>query len=106
MTSVLACSRSSVSGSVRAAGERGDPRFRALSLPRLFSLAAVFVRYHRLSLEQATSVLVMRSCYASDVILESGKQSFPGEARSAESDTNSVITPTVIAVCGVHQLDE
>ena len=44
-----------VSGSVRATGERGKNEgvwegtgFRALSLPRLFSLAAVFVRYHRL----------------------------------------------------------
>ena len=52
-TLTVACSRPSVSGSVRAAGERGKNerglgRDGALSLPRLFSLAAGFVRYHRL----------------------------------------------------------
>ena len=69
-----------------------------------------------------TSVLVVRSCYASNVILESspegrrfGKRRFPGEARSDESKnisffngylyTTSVITPTVITVCAFHQLD-
>ena len=63
-----------------------------------------------------TSVLVIRSCYASGVIiLESSGDHTVRKAKLSRRgtkndylflpvDTTSVITPTIITVCGFHQL--